>query len=109
MHDRRPAIQWRGAKSGWGGYPQAGDSCRADPQALPWGAPSRPGTHRVEAFQPAGSLTYQVSADRDRFAIVVTIVERSGHTVNSEFEHFTFLGGGPLCGGGRCWSLRWDL
>jgi hypothetical protein len=43
-----------------------------------------------------GPFTYQASFDRDRFAIVVTTVERSGHTVNSELRYSTFLRGGPL-------------
>src|SRR5260370_25519757 len=89
MHDRRPAIRWR-AQSSRAGIDRPATVARAGPQALPRGAASRPGAHprRGVLARRVGSLTYQVSADGDKFATVVTTVERSGHTVNAEFRAF---------------------
>src|SRR5260370_7271246 len=89
MHDRRPAIRWR-AQSSRAGIDRPATVARAGPQALPRGAASRPGAHprRGVLARRVGSLTYQVSADGDKFATVVTTVERSGHTVNPEFIPF---------------------
>ncbi len=84
------------------GYRQTGDSGPGRPAGAATGSGFAATRTRVEAFQPAGSLTDQVSADRDKFAIDVTTVERSGHTVNAEFEHFTFRGGGPPM---RRWTM----
>src|SRR6266849_4902864 len=76
MHDRRPAIRWR-AQSGRAGIDRPATVARAGPQALPRGAASPPGAHprRGVLARRVGSVTYQVSADGDKFATVVTTVE----------------------------------
>ena len=88
MHDRLPAIRRRVPNpAGRVSHPPAAVA-RASLQALR--GERRRGQVRtsVETFQPGGSLAHQVSADRGRFAIVVTTVDRSGHMANAELEQF---------------------
>src|SRR5262245_32347392 len=58
------------------------------------------------------TIRWRVPVPRRRFAIAVTTVERSGRTVTSKFEHFTFLRGGPYAAvddPGDCAGIRDDV